>query len=179
MKKIFVFVLLAILAIVPSVYAQTCNCEDLQAQIDALTARIEALEGGAPVAEAVEEEAAASSDFEPVVIGDFTVEYISHEAKTAQYTGLKYIDIHYRFTNNSSEEASFGWKISRKAYQNDIELGSHIVMDSEQVTDIRPGKSIEVIDSFKLRDDQSVIELEFRPFLVLKADPVTRFLNLQ
>ena len=52
-------------------------------------------------------------------------------------------------------------------------------MDSEQVTDIRPGKSIEVIDSFKLRDDQSVVELEFRPFLVLKADPVTRFLNLQ
>ena len=51
MKKFLVFVLLLILIVVSSSSAQTCNCEDLQAQIDSLTERVEALEAGTMVTE--------------------------------------------------------------------------------------------------------------------------------
>ena len=178
MKKYCIFVVIALLAIMSSASAQTCDCEGLQAQIDALTARIEALEGNAP---AVQDEPAAeiSGDFEPVVIGDFTVELIGWELGTTQYTNIDYIQLNYRFTNNSSESASFGWKISRKAFQDGIELKTHLFLDGETTTDIRPGKSIEVKDGFQIRDNQTEIELEFTPLIAFKPDVITRIINIK
>lgn len=176
MRRLFIL-LIVILAIVPAVSAQTCDCESLQAQIDALTARIEALEGGAP-AEVEDEISEAAGSFEPVVIGDFTVELVDWELGVTQYTNVNYIQITYRFTNNSTESASFGWKIGRKAFQDGIELKSHLFMDGETVTDIRPGKSIEVKDGFQIRNDQSEVELEFTPLIAYKPDIITRVIQL-
>ncbi len=179
MKKLLIFVVLALFATVSTVSAQTCDCEGLQAQIDALTARIEALEGNAPAADlAPEQEAVEAGDFAPVVIGDFTVELVSWELGTTQYTNVNYIQINYRFTNNSTESASFGWEIGRKAFQDGIELKTHIFIDGETVTDIRPGKSIEVKDGFQIRNDQSEIELEFTPLIAYKPDIITRVIQL-
>ena len=175
MKKLFVFVLLATLSIISSVSAQTCDCENLQAQIDALTARIEALESGAPVTEAVEE---TSGEFEQVVVGDFTLDLIGWELKKS-LTGDDYIEITYLFTNNSNDTASCGWKIQQTAYQDGIEAKSRIIMNSESTTDIRPGKSIEVKQGFTLRSLTEPIEIGYKPFLS-SGDPVAvRFIEIK
>ena len=176
MKKLFVFVLLASLAIVSSVSAQTCDCESLQAQIEALTARVEALEGGNVAA--AEPASEASGEFEQVVVGDFTLDLVGWELKKS-ITGEDYIEITYLFTNNSNDTASCGWKITQTAYQDGIEAKNRIVMNSESVTEIRPGKSIEVKQGFTLRSLTEPIEIGYKPFLSM-GDPVAvRFINLQ
>lgn len=178
MKKYLVIIVIALMVVVSTAYTQTCDCDSLQAQIDELTARIAALEGSATSAEAAEE-TATTGDFEPVVIGDYTLELIDWKIDTRKYSDEKYIEIHYRYTNNSSESKSFGWSIGRKAYQDGIGLNSTIITDSETVTDIRPGKSIEVRDGFKIRSEETEIELEFTPFMAYKAEPITRFIAIK
>ena len=117
-----------------------------------------------------------SNTFSPVEVGDFRLEYIGHSIETAAYTGTDYVEIRYRFTNNSTETTSFSWSISTKAFQNGIELNDYFLTGSESVTDIRPGMSIIVKDGFQIRSKQDWIELEFRPLLSLRPDTVTRTL---
>lgn len=163
MRKLFIL-LIAILAVVPAVSAQTCDCENLQAQIDDLTARIEALEGDTagntvPVtasqsepAEVVREApaAAVSGDFEQVVIKDFTLDYLNYEfGKT--YDGKDIIKITFHFANKSNESKAYIWAISTTAFQDGIELKDAYVDDSERNTEIRPGKAIDIIEAFYLR----------------------------
>ncbi len=178
MKKLFVFVLLAVLAIASSVSAQTCDCENLQAQIDALTARIEALEGGAPVTEAAEA-VAETSDFEPVTVKDYLVEFVGYEFDKT-YDGKDIIKITFHYTNNSSESKSYVWAVSLTAFQDGIELKDAYVADNERGTEIRPGKSIDIIQGFYLRDTAEQIEMEFDvPISFNDDNKSTRFLDIQ
>lgn len=175
MKKICFFIILIILTITSAVSAQTCDCEGLQAQIDALIDRIEALEGGIVAAS---EEPEASGDFAQVVIGDFSLDLIGWELKQS-LTGDDYIEITYLFTNNSNDEASFGWKIQQTAYQDGIEIKSRIILDSESTTDIRPGKSIEVKTAFTLRNLTDPVEIGYKPFLSMGKSVEVRFIDIQ
>ena len=178
MKKYFVLLVFCILVTVTTVSAQTCDCENLQAQIDALTARIEMLEGNTSAAISEGEKSDASSDFETVVIGDFTLDLVKSELKKS-LTGDDYIEITYLFTNNSTETASCGWKIQETAFQDGIEIKSRILMDSESTTEIRPGKSIEVKSGFTLRNLTDQVEIGYKPFLSMGDAVETRFINIQ
>lgn len=178
MKKLLIFVVLALFAIVPAVSAQTCDCEGLQAQIDALTARIEALEGNAPVVEADQEEPATAGDFEQVSIDGYTLDYIGYEL-AKNYKGEDIINISYTFTNNSDKAKSFMWALNCTAFQDGIELKDYYGTDTENSTDIRPGKSITVISSYYLRSMSEPIELNFDPLISFNSEPAEiRYLNL-
>ena len=192
MRKLFIL-LIAVLAIVPAVSAQTCDCENLQSQIDALTARIETLEGKAPAqqapaassqpasAEAVQEAPAAAvyGDFEQVAVKDFTLDYLGYEfGKT--YDGKDTIQITFHYSNNSDESKAYIWAISTTAFQDGIELKDAYVEDSERSTEIRPGKGIDIIEGFYLRSLTEPIELEFDTPISFNDDQkTTRFLIIQ
>ncbi len=195
MKKVFILfiaVFIAVLAIVPAVSAQTCDCENLQAQIDALTARIELLEEKnhvqepaastqSGVAETVQgtSAAAVSGDFEQVVIKNFTLDYLGYEfGKT--YDGKDIIKITFHYANNSDESKAYVWAISTTAFQDGIELKDAYVEDNEKSTEIRPGKAIDIVEGFYIRSTTEPIELEFDIPISFNDDlKTTRFLNIQ
>lgn len=116
--------------------------------------------------------------FEPVVIGNMMLEYLGNSVKTNSI-GTRYVEISYRFTNNSAETASFDMSFSTKAFQEGVELSFYVADNSEGLTDIRPGRSIDVKDAFQLRSDYPVIELDFFPFLQTWVQPVTRTIVLK
>ena len=119
----------------------------------------------------------APEKFEPVIIGDFMLEYLGNSV--TEFLGDKCVEISYRFTNNSTETAHFGGSFSTSAFQDGIELKLHFADNSESSTDIRPGKSVIVKDAFYLRSNSPVIELEFYPFLRLWSQPVSRTITLK
>lgn len=119
--------------------------------------------------------------FDPVIIGDFRLDYLGYSLRTS-ITGVDYIELNYRFTNNSSETTSFIASFSTSAFQDGIGMPIYIVSNSETVTEIRPGMSINVKDAFQLRTSNNLnplIELEFRPFLEVWRTPVTRQIRLR
>ena len=188
MKKLYIFVVLALLAISSAVSAQTCDCEGLQAQIDALTARIEALEGKAPSAasQSVSADETASEvpavvsigDFEQVVVKDYTLDYLGYEM-AKNYEGKDYVRIKFHYTNNSNESESYMWAVSTTAFQDGIELKEAYIDDSERGTEIRPGKSIDIIEAFYLRSLTTPIELEFDVWMSWDDTYKTiRFINI-
>lgn len=119
------------------------------------------------------------SKLDPIIIGDFQLDYLGYTRGKYISSDEEYIEISYRFTNNSKETEAFGYNISTKAFQDGIELPFHIVIGSELSTEIRPGKSITVIDGFQLRSNSPVIELEFEPMFSLFAQPVRRTLVMR
>ena len=155
----------------------SCDCEALQAQIDELTARIAELESGAPAAGTAEE--APASDFEQVVVGDYTVDFVGYKFDKS-YDGKDTINITFHYTNNSSESKAYVWAIGLTAFQDGIELKDGYVADSERATEIRPGKSIDIIECFVLRSATEQIELEFDlPISFSDKNKVTRYLDIQ
>ena len=120
--------------------------------------------------------------FDPVVIGDFRLDFLGYSLRTS-VTGVNYIELNYRFTNNSKETTSFIASFSTSAFQDGIGLPIYIASNSEAVTEIRPGMSVNVKDAFQLRTNTNnlhpLIELEFRPFLEVWQAPVTRQIRLR
>ena len=114
--------------------------------------------------------------FDPVIIGDFRLDFLGYSLRTS-ITGVDYIELNYRFTNNSSETTSFIASFSTSAFQDGIGLPIYIASNSESITEIRPGMSINVKDAFQLRTG-SIVELEFRPFLQVWQAPITRYVRL-
>lgn len=117
--------------------------------------------------------------FDPVDLGDFLIEYFGNSVKTDKYTGREYVEITYRFTNNSSKTTSFILGIGRQAFQGGIEMEFNSPPESELLTDIRPGASIIVKDGYELRNDNPVVELEFRPLFDYSKPAVTRTITLR
>lgn len=120
--------------------------------------------------------------FDPVIIGDFRLDFLGYKLRTS-ITGTNYIELNYRFTNNSNKTTSFGYSISTDAYQDGVGMSFYIPGYSDTVTDIRPGMSINITDAFQLRTDTNnlnpLIELEFRPFLEVWQRPITRQIRLR
>lgn len=172
MKKIFLLVVLAALAAFSAVSAQTCDCESLQAQVDELTARVEALEAGL-----VSGSPSTYDIYDLVTLGDFGVSYVSHDF-IMDYSDRLAIEIRFMFYNNSENPASYNWSVNLDAYQDGIELGSSIVIDSQDLTEVEPGKYLMVKQAYVLRNTTDSIRLEFTPMNDLNADPVIRVLGL-
>lgn len=110
-----------------------------------------------------------------IIVGKYQLEFLGYRTGTNIFTEKRYIELTYRFTNTSDSDASFGWNVFTKAFQDGIELQTHYFTDSESMTDVKPGVSIVVKDGFDLRSD-SPIQLEYKTFL---GTPVTRTLTLK
>lgn len=125
---------------------------------------------------------ATAMPFDPVIIGDFRLDFLGYNVQRS-ITGEDYIELNYRFTNNSDKTTSFGYSISTEAFQDGVGLSFYLLGYNDTVTDIRPGMSIDIVDAFKLRTDTNnlhpLIELEFRPFLEVWQKPVTRQIRLR
>ena len=113
---------------------------------------------------------AQAQDSNIIIVNKYRLEMIGYRTGTDYFTDNKYIELSYRFTNNSDSGASFGWNVFTSAFQDGIELPTHYVYDSEKFTEIKPGVSIIVKDGFDLRNN-SPIQLEYS---TLFSDAVTR-----
>ena len=117
--------------------------------------------------------------FDPVDLGDYLIEYIGNSVKTDKFTGREYVEITYRFTNNSSKTTSFMMGVDRQAFQDGVEMSFNSPLESELLTDIRPGASITVKDGYELRNNNPVVELEFRKSFDYSKPAVMRTITLK
>lgn len=115
-------------------------------------------------------ESVAPSDPTLIVLDDCEIRYngsvvmqdVNHKAALV---------MSLEFTNNSSEAISYIWAVSEKAFQDGIGLdpatvpadeGSFEPITKSQLTEIQPGKTIEVRSAYILPDSEvDTIEIEF------------------
>lgn len=109
-----------------------------------------------------------TSDENPNKLGDYEVEIASAKFGTS-YDDKKVVIITYKFTNNSSEAQAFYFTIEESVYQNGVECEPCYVYsyngeefddtDSNDMKQIKEGKSIDVVLAYYL-NDTSDIEVE-------------------
>lgn len=108
------------------------------------------------------------SDYEDKQTSKYDIEFL--DAKVGQMeSAMKMYDVilvTVRFTNNSDESESFVYAVSAKAFQDGIELKEFVNYDlaekSEELTEIKSGKSIDVVLPFELRDKTTPIDVEIK-----------------
>ena len=106
--------------------------------------------------------------------GEYNIEILDYK-RTTDYEGQLAISIRFKFTNNSNETKSYaGSLISCKAFQNGMQLDSTLLghmnpynkTEHNQYKEIRPGYSIEVIETFLINNHLlGEVEVEFSEFL--------------
>lgn len=106
----------------------------------------------------------ASDDPNHFDFGKYTLDYKGACIMYNEY-GEDALVLTFRFTNNSKEDASYGWSIYEKVIQNGAELEStYVVTDWETYesvsesyfTDVAPGESIEVRLPYKITGTDAV-----------------------
>ncbi len=116
-----------------------------------------------------------------VVIGDYEA-YMQKAEIMPDYDGNDALIVTYTYTNNSKESASYLWTIFEKAFQNGVELETATIFTSAtsydtivdgQMTEIDPGKSIEVCSAFVLNDTETPVELRFSDLLDKHTGKIT------
>ena len=181
MRKIL-FALLLVCVCFGSASAQTCDCEDLQDQVDALTMQVQVLLDQVDtmaLGTLFPDSSSATGkfgDFDQVKIGNYAVDcYGFRLVKTS--TGSKAIDLMLFFQNNSeTETASFASQFRLKAFQGGIGLLEGKNYDSTK--DLRPGKASLVTKTYILLSPEIPVELEFTP-IYSDADPEIRMINIK
>lgn len=113
---------------------------------------------------------AAGSSVSPEDAGKYQVE-IGDATKGTDFEGNPALIVNFTFTNHSSEDTSFMFAVSAKAFQDGVELEDAIVTDdsvdsASVLKDIKPGASIVVQRAYKLTgtSDVSVEVKKFSPF---------------
>lgn len=115
-----------------------------------------------------------------VVIGDHEVLMQKAEIMP-DYDGNDALVVTYTYTNNSKTSASFLWTVFEKAFQNGVELETATIFVSatsydtivdSQMTEIDPGKSLEVRSAFVL-NDETPVELRFSDLLDKHTGKIT------
>ena len=167
MRKFILLTILTILICCGSAFGQTCSCEDLQAQVDALSAQMDQLMGFlyaqnlGPLtpAQGTGDVVVKSGNFEQVAISDYTIDY--------KYAVLREVSFHasviqlsVTFYNGSGETVRFADAVRMKAFQDGIGLREYYTNNLGYV-DLRPGKSVTVTRTFILQDRITPVELEF------------------
>lgn len=94
-------------------------------------------------------------------LGDYYLEIIDYEIKK-DYEDKDSIDITYKFTNNSEENATFFVSILAKAFQDGVELSITSISGEERnnYKEIKTGASIEVKQAYILSNLESPGEIE-------------------
>ena len=162
MKKLLLFILFIVFINISVVFAQTCDCEALQAQIDDLNNQINILKGyGQPVAPEVYEQ----NNYFPV--GDYMVKVaqVSHLNNIKDQHG-KEIDelaVNLIFRNDSIETVNFDDTFILRIFQRGREL--ELVNKYQSDLYIRPGASGNAIFYYELLPTTGVIEIEIFPIL--------------
>lgn len=101
---------------------------------------------------------------------EFTAKIIGVET-ILDYDGTPLLAVTINWTNNSNYTANYLGKLKCQAFQDGIELEKQYYINEEfypimsqnyktRDNDIKPGVSLEVTDFFKIRNTNSVIEIE-------------------
>ena len=127
-----------------------------------------------------ETEAVDTKD-DTVTIGKYTAVYKGSE-KVKDSNGNDAVIIRFDYTNNSDEQESFAWSLFYDITQNNTALEPAIVwvsdnsfdtVDSGEYDEVPPGRSIEVVMTYKLTDTVSPIEMSFHDLLGEETDELT------
>lgn len=101
-------------------------------------------------------------------IGDYTAEFTKAEIGE-DAGGEPALLVHYKFTNNSKDSQSFIWAFTNKAFQNGVQLDTATVWKSEgsfdtvsdsTFSDIQPGISLDVCETYVLQDTTTPVTVE-------------------
>ncbi|MBQ4560763.1 MAG: DUF5067 domain-containing protein [Clostridia bacterium] len=129
------------------------------------------------------EESGAKTDTEDdkLSLGDHVAELVGYEI-VKDSDGNDAIAITYNYTNNSDEESSFSWTFYDEVTQNGEELEFSVVFVSEDSYDtldhgdldeIAPGESIEVCQTYTLKDTVSPVVISATDLYEEYADTLT------
>lgn len=116
-------------------------------------------------------------------LGDYTVE-IKDATLTEDYDGKPALVVTYGFTNNSDAEQSFMVAISDEAYQDGVELQTTIpaigsdIDTSTQMSNIKPGASIDVTAIYGLSNTTSDVEVELSELISLSDAKVVKTFSI-
>lgn len=130
--------------------------------------------------EEVQEETEAPTNIADV--GDYHVE-IKSAALAQDYEGNPAVVITYSWTNNSEDTTSPMVAVSTSVFQNGVGMDSAIIGDDTvcdsmtQMTEVRPGTTIDVQEAFSLSDTTSPIEVEIGEWLTLEEDPAIAYME--
>lgn len=99
---------------------------------------------------------------------DMHVRYTNHELGQ-NMAGEKTLIVYFDFTNNSSENKSFAYSFSAKAFQNGVELDASLLFSNDTCknrdNEIQPGTTVPVGVDFVLGEDMSDISLQVTPWI--------------
>jgi len=179
MKK-FVLILFLLMAVFGSAAAQTCDCGDLQAQVDALTMQVQNL---TDLFEAFDMETIIqdststqikSESLEPVNFKDCSVSF--HTMMLRSNSRYSILDVYLTFQNTSeTETVDFISQVRLRAFQDGIGLLEGRNRGTTRY--LRPGQQRDLRKSYILVNPGSSVELEFIP-IRSGQDPEIRMIDL-
>lgn len=177
MRKLL-FTLLFVCVFFGSVCAQTCDCENLQAQVDTLTMQVQNL---IDLYEAIDldmkdwSSIVIKPELEPVVFDNCTVTLYTMLLKTkSRYNVLEF---YMTFENTSEVDTiDFVTQIRLKAFQDGVSLLE--VHNNGTARSLRPGHNFDIRKIYVLTNVDSPVELEFIP-IWSDADPEIRTINIK
>lgn len=89
--------------------------------------------------------------------GDAEVKLLSVTTKTLRKT--KYLLLKFNWRNVGSDATMFAVNVGVTVFQDGVELKNAHVYDSEIATQLKSGKSIDVVESYELRSDTGELEI--------------------
>lgn len=116
-------------------------------------------------------------------LGDYTIE-IKDATLTEDYAGDPALVVTYGFTNNSDTEQSFMVAVSDRAYQDGVQLQTTIsavgsdIDTSTQMSNIKPGASIDVTAIYGLSNTTSDVEVELSELISLSDAKVVKTFSI-
>jgi len=181
MKKVLL-IIFAILITVTVVSGQTCDCADLQDQIEELAVQVEIMTEMLSLQEMgmvkpVEGSAVLKfGALDQIVFGDFTIDfYNSAQYKTAADKDV--LVVKALFKNNSSETVSFASQIAVKASQNGIGLIGYKTDDSSMI-ELSEDKAAVVTIAYRINSLDYPVNLVFTTRRPSDAEPAVWVITL-
>lgn len=116
-------------------------------------------------------------------LGDYKIE-IKDATLTEDYAGKPALVVTYSFTNNSDTEQSFMVAVSDQAYQDGVQLQTTVpafgsdIDTSSQMSNIKPGATIEVPAIYSLSNTTSDVEVEVSELISLSDAKVVKTFSI-
>ena len=126
-------------------------------------------------------ESEISSDSGHIVLDDYEIQYKGFTVMP-DVDGQSALVLTLDFTNNGKEATSYLWAVSEKVFLDGIGLDTATVQQGAragasvteaQLTEIMPGKTIEVKSAYHLPGDKKTLEAEFSQLLGKKKGVLT------
>ena len=165
MKRLFSFVLAALMLLTLTACGSGSEQADRPAQTEAPAAPVETAAPTAAPTEAPTEAPAPAALESSGTLGDYAVE-IGECELCRDYSGKPALLVNYTFTNNSEENCSGMLALNTDAYQNGLQLDVAMIMDSsiysaeDGMKEIQPGATISLKAAFSLNSETAPVEFE-------------------